>query len=183
MDAFKYFRDDATWKHPFGRNTTPSEKHPAMARELPNGPWRHWQPRGRSAPRTWHPISAGLARLRACVEQLSAGSPAVRIGCSQGGGVDRAPCAQAFRSCSHMPKLQRRPLSPPGCLRTRLGVAPSLSWRLQSGPAARGRNTRFVALILRGHAYCGIARGQPILSIFWRNFETSTSLWGGTDRP
>jgi hypothetical protein len=40
-----------------------------------------------------------------------------------------AQCVPAARTDGSIPRHQCCPLSPPGCLRTRLGIPPSLSWR------------------------------------------------------
>jgi hypothetical protein len=70
-----------------------------------------------------------------------------------------------------MPKDQRRPLPPPGCLRVRLRIPPSLSWRYiaacrstrPEGNAPRRRGSRV--------SMHRLARGQPIPSICSRNPE------------
>jgi hypothetical protein len=53
-----------------------------------------------------------------------------------------------------MPRYQRRPLSPPGCLRIRLRILPSLSWRNIGACRPPGwRNRRVVARISGFDAY------------------------------
>jgi hypothetical protein len=60
---------------------------------------------------------------------------------------NRAPYVPAARPDGSMPRHQCRPLSPPGCLRIRLRIPPSLSWR--NIGACRSRAARGT---LRRHA-------------------------------
>ncbi len=92
-----------------------AQRHPGPARQLPRSVCRK---------EIWRHFAASFARLRACAEQSSPISrcphPLLpRRWCP-------APCAPATWPVVCAPKLQRHPLSPPGCLRTRIGIPPSL---------------------------------------------------------
>jgi hypothetical protein len=73
-----------------------------------------------------------LTRLRACVEQPSRITrwPHPLLPRTWRGPPDRTPCVQSGRPEISTHNHQRRPLTPPGCLRTRLGIPRSLSWRI-----------------------------------------------------
>ena len=76
---------------------------------------------------------------------------------------NRAPYVAAVRPDGFMPRDQRHPLSPPGCLRIRLRIPPSLSWRnIGACRSARPRNTRLVARISIFDAYVRMRPAQPV---------------------
>ena len=62
-----------------------------------------------------------------------------------------------------MPRDQRHPLSPPGCLRIRLRFPPSLSWRNIGACRSLGlRNTRVVARISNNDAWYCTQPAKPV---------------------
>jgi hypothetical protein len=85
------------------------------------------------------------------------------------------PSNPAARTDGSIPKDQRRPLPPPGCLRVRLRIPPSLRRNIGAcrSPVrpANTASSRRSRVLMRS-----IARSQPSPSICWRNPERPVAV-------